>query len=185
MKKFKDLILEATSLCDEEYDNAQWAAWFNDGLNDLVEVLFITKRAIITANLDGTFTIPTDLKSVIRLDSITENIKPLTVGDDTSIGYRVIGDVFEIQGEKPSSISLLYYKYPAPIDASNIESYVDLSDRFTKALVLYACAQGMLREDETERFTLFNSEYQQFKFGIQTLMKAQMPARSGSVEVTR
>ena len=86
MKTLQSLILEATDLCDEEYDTAQWVAWFNAGLDDLAEVLYVPKRVTLGPISIGRFELPEDMKNIIRVDSITKNIKPLSATDDTSVG---------------------------------------------------------------------------------------------------
>lgn len=185
MKTLQSLILDATDLCDEEYDTAQWVSWFNAAIDDMAEVLYITKRVTITANPDGNFPVPDDMKTIVRVDSITPNIKPVMVADDVSLGYRIIGNLIEVQGEDPTTIVMLYYRYPAYLSAADATGSLDISDRYTNGLVLYACAQGMLREDETERYNLFNGQYLTFKEGVFNMSKTKMPSRSGQVPVTR
>ena len=185
MKTLQSLILEATDLCDEEYDTAQWVAWFNAGLDDLAEVLYATKRVTLPSVSVGRFELPDDVKSLIRVDSITKNIKPLTLADDTSIGYRVVDGAIEVQGEEPSSLTLLYYKYPNYFAGSDLTAQVDLNERYANGIVLYACAQGMLREDETERYNLFMSQYLSFKEGVYMMSKKIMPGSTGQIQVIR
>jgi hypothetical protein len=184
MKKFSDLVNEAVNLCDEEYDNAVWVAWFNNALDDLAEVLFIPTKTTISA-VNGTFPVPTDLKSVIRIDSTTSNIKPLTIEDDTSIGYRVLDGNFEIQGETPSTIDITYYKLPKHLSLADSGADIDINNTFTGPIVQYACAQAMLREDEQERYEAYMTEYLRLKMTIKKQMNSQMPSRSGVVGVIR
>lgn len=185
MKTLQSLILEATDLCDEEYDTAQWVAWFNAGLDDLAEVLYVTKRVALSPISIGRFELPEDMKNIIRVDSITKNIKPLSATDDTSVGYRIVGGTIEVQGEEPSSITLLYYKYPNYITSTDLSAPVDLSDRYANGIVQYACAQGMLREDETERYNLFMSQYLSFKEGVYSRSKRSLPGSTGQIQVVR
>lgn len=185
MKTLQSLILEATDLCDEEYDTAQWVSWFNAGMDDLAEVLYVTKRVVLSPTSPGLFELPGDLKAILRVDSITKNIKPLTAADDTSVGYRVVGDAIEVQGEEPSSLALLYYKYPNYFAGSDLTTTVDMNSRYAYGLVLYACAQGMLREDETERYNLFMSQYLSFKEGVYAMSKKSIPGSAGQIQVIR
>lgn len=184
MAKFSDLVTEASRLCDEEYDNAIWVAWFNDALDDLSDVLFISKRTTISG-VGGLYPLPSDFKSIIRIDSTTKDIKQLEVGDDTSTGYRVLGDNLEIQGETPAEITLTYYRYPAHISLSNTGVDVDINERYVKAILAYACSQAMLREDEQERYEAFFAQYMQAKGVIAALNKKRMPVRAGTVGVVR
>lgn len=175
---------EASDLCDEEYDNALWVAWFNDAIDNLADVLFISDRVSINA-VNGLFPVPENLKSIIRIDSVTKNIKPLQAEDDTSIGYRIIGNNFEIQGESPTTIDLTYYKNPDHISLLNSDADIDLSDRVIGAIKAFACAQGMLRDDEQERYEAFYSQFLQAKGTIERMYRTASPSRTGVIEVVR
>lgn len=185
MKDLRALVAEAAALSDEEYDNAQWVRWFNDALDDMTEALFVSKKATILSALDGGFPLPEDMKKILRLDGTTPNLQPVSITDDRTTGFKVIGGSAYIQGETPGSITLWYHKYPAYLTASDAAAPLDLSDHQAKAVVLYACAQAMLKEDESERYQLFANEYQMHKARVFAMSKIEMPSRVGVVEVVR
>jgi hypothetical protein len=184
MKKFSDLLIAAASLSDEEVDNAQWEIWFNDGLDDLAEVLFMS--AVVEIPLvSGFFAIPEDLKNILRVDGITKNLVAIEYSDDTSLGYKLLGDSITVQGEVPQTISLLYDRYPARVSATAVSNYLDIKDRYTDALVIFACARCMLQQDEGERYTYFIDEYYRLKDKIRKMAAKTRPGTSGVIEVTR
>lgn len=185
MKKFSELIIAAANLADEEVDNAQWAIWFNDGLDDLAEVLFIPTKMTITPSVSGGFALPENLKTVLRVDGITTNLAVLKYGDDVSLGYKIFDNELFIQGEIPTEIILQYDRYPAHVSASATSANVDISDHYTEALVLFACAKTMAREDETERYNIFMQEYMAAKVKISKLVSRAKPGKSGIIEVFR
>lgn len=161
-KTLLNLISEASALADETFDNARWVEWFNNGLDDLTTVLYMSKKSTITEDTEGSaiFSIPADFLSFIRLDTPAYITMPrVSPNDDTTIGYKVLGDKIYLQGDTSATIALTYYRRPTYLTTANTSATLDAPELCARALIYYACAQAMLREDESERYANFNEEY--------------------------
>lgn len=158
-KTLLNLIAEAAALADETFDNARWVEWFNNGLDDLSTVLFLSKQSTISEDESGIFSLPTDFLAVLRLDGAATNLRKLSLSDDLTAGYKVLGNKVYLQGDAATDIVLTYYRTPLHLTTADTGAEVDLPELCNRALIYFACAQAMLREDETERYNLFMEDY--------------------------
>ena len=177
-KTLLQLVAEASALADETFDNARWVEWFNNGLDDLSTILFMSKKSTISEDEAGIFSLPTDFLSIIRLDGAAKNLRRLSPSDDTSIGYKIVGNKVYLQNSATTTIDLTYYRIPAHLSTADTSAVVDLPELCNRALIYFACAQAMLREDESERYNLFMEDYLRAK---QLLLKSTGSYSAGSV----
>lgn len=184
-KTFAQLISEATVLAEETFDNKQWVEWFNNGIDDLASVLYLDKRATITGPTGGPFPLPNDYITMLRLDGTTKNIKALPLADDTSVGYKIIGGEIELQGDNATTIQMIYLRKPQYVSTGAVNAVIDIPETCTRALVYFACMQGMISEDESERYEIFKLEYNNAKALIQRDNINRRPPLSGTWKVVR
>jgi hypothetical protein len=183
-KKLTDLISEASALADETFANKQWVEWFNNGIDSLGEVLSLEKVSTISAT-SNYFAIPTDLRSIINVDSPTYlNVPQLTYQNNEDIGYKVVGNKIYLQGIDLAPIVLYYYRRPAYFStAADVD--VDLPDSYTSALIYWACAQAMIQEDEGDRYKIFMERFMDAKNMIFKMSKGRKASSVGSWKVVR
>ena len=183
-KKLTDLISEASALADETFANKQWVEWFNNGIDSLGEVLSLEKVSTISAT-SNYFAIPTDLRSIINVDSPTYlNVPQLPYQNNEDIGYKVVGDKIYLQGIDLAPIVLYYYRRPAYFStAADVD--VDLPDNYTSALIYWACAQAMIQEDEGDRYKIFMERFMDAKNMIFKMSKGKKASSVGSWKVVR
>lgn len=187
VKTLTALVEEASSIADESYNNKDWVTWFNNGLDDLSDILFLDKETTLTA-VDGKFAVPTDLKSIINVAAGDyEELTALSYGDTTSTGYKVIEDSIILQGvgDDVPELTLYYYRTPAYLTTTDVTAPVDLPDSYIRALIYFACAQAMLKEDEPERYELFNGRFGEAKALIYRIAKMKRKGSSGVWQVVR
>lgn len=184
-KTLQTLIKEAWDITDEEFDNAQWVEWFNSGIDDIAPVLYIDEQVQIVN--DGTgFPVPANYISTIRLDGVNKNLRQLDPTDDESTGYRVVGGNFVLQNDTATTISLWYYKVPDYLDTSAMTTPLATSvASASRALVFYAAAMSMLREDESDRYEAYMAQYNGAKSDINQRNIKRRAGRSGQWGVIR
>lgn len=184
-KTLQSLIAEAKELSDEEFDNAQWVEWLNSGLDDIAPILYIDDKVTIAKVADA-FPVPADYLQALRLDGVDKNLQMLPIYDDTSTGYKIIADNFILQNDTATEIVLYYYKVPSYFSTSAMTSPISTRiESATRALVFYACAMGMAREDEGDRHDLYMSQYTSAKVSIQQKNTKKRPGRVGTWGVVR
>lgn len=184
-KTLLNLISEASALSDESFDNSRWVEWFNNCLDDLTTVLYMSKSVEIADSGGGVFPIPSDFLSLIRLDGAAKCLRALSPSDDLSVGYKVIGNNIHLQNDTAETLTMLYYRTPAHLSTADTATPVDLPELCNRALIYYACAQAMLREDETERYNLFMEDYLRAKQLVVKSNRAFGASASGAWGVIR
>lgn len=185
VKSLKALIEEASSISDETYNSKDWVTWFNNGLDDLSDILYFDKEVEIPNTL-GKFSLPENLKTVISISAGgIDDLSFLNYEDNTSIGYKIIEDMLSLQGLEADSIKLYYYRLPNYISTLSSDVPVDLPDSYTRAIIYWASAQAMIKEDEPDRYDLFMDRYGQAKSLIYKAAKNKGKARAGSWKLVR
>jgi hypothetical protein len=185
-KTLQSLIKEAVNLCDESgFANAQWVEWLNNGIDDIAPVLYIDKKATIDATPAG-FPLPSDYLSTIRVDGNTKNLRLLDPMDDESTGYKLSEGNFILQNDSATTITLWYYSAPAYFDtALSTTPIAQKLEQSARALVFYACAMGMLFEDEPERYQVYIDMYNSAKAIINQNNLKKRAGRVGAWGVVR
>ncbi len=185
VKTLTALVEEASSIADESYNNKDWVAWINNGLDDLSAILYFDKEVTIPAS-DGKFTLPGDLKSIISVSAGEYvDLPVLPYSDMVSIGYKIVEDKIILQGISAVAVELYYYRTPTYITTADVTAPVDLPDSYIWALIYFACAQAMLQEDEPERYELFNGRFGEAKALIYRIAKIKRKGSSGVWQVVR
>lgn len=73
--------------------------------------------------------------------------------------YSIFDGKLVINAYSGLTVSIKYFRKPEFLDAVDIESSIDVPNEYIEPIKLYACAQAMKAEDETERYNLFLSSY--------------------------
>lgn len=184
IKKLTNLIEEASSLADETFANKQWVEWFNNGLDDLADVLLYDKVVDIAA-VNGAFPMPTDLRTIISVGTpAVQSLPMLQYQNSTDTGYKFVDNKVYLQGASDTTITLYYYRLPVYF-STNSDVDVDLPNNFTRALIYFACAQAMIQEDESDRYEIFMQRYVEAKSLIFKLSQNKRAGSAGSWGVVR
>ena len=185
LKTLVALVEEASSIADETYNNKDWVAWFNNGLDDLSDILYFDKEVELTA-VAGKFPLPIDFKAVINV-AVADNdaLSVVSYSDKTLAGYKIVEENIVLQGYDDNNITLYYYRLPAYLSTASSGVPVDLPDLFTRALIYFACAQAMIKEDEPNRYDIFMGRYDQGKALIYKASKNKTKGKTGVWQVVR
>lgn len=185
VKTLTELITEASNLSDETAANQEWVEWFNNGIDALSDSLFLDKLEIIPAAGSG-FPLPADVKNIISVGTATNKVLMyLPYTDNVNIGYKVVGDVIYLQGLTDTQVELYYYRIPAYLSTASIDVPLDLPDAYVRALIYYACAEIMAKEDEPDRYELFKQNYNEAKAVLDRAVKQKKQGRIGAWGVVR
>lgn len=77
--------------------------------------------------------------------------------------YSIFDGKLIINGYTGHTINIKYFRKPKFLAAVNGQDDIDIPNEYIEAVKLYACAQAMKAEDETDRYNLFLSSYKSKK----------------------
>lgn len=189
------LVNSCQEMVEFRLPKTTWVRFMNEGIMDLYDVLYIEAEATLTRT-DNTedFVLPDDFKQMYLIQVVNNNCNNLepqswdigsnkqydyifanAVSDGT---YSIFNGKLHINGYMGDEIKIKYFRKPQFLAAINGERVpVDLPNEYIEAVKLYACAQAMKAEDETDRYNLFLSSYKSKKDLLYSYANRYRPER--------
>lgn len=169
-----------------------WVRFMNEGIMDLYDVLFIEAEAVLTRDKEsGEFILPDDFKQVYLIKINTSNTnepQDWDIGSNKTYDYifanaesngtfTIFDGKLYIKGFTGDTIELKYFRKPKFLSGVEITEQIDIPNEYIEAVKLYACAQAMKAEDETDRYNLFLSSYKSKKDMLYSYANRYRPER--------
>lgn len=200
--KVDDLVNSCQEMVEFRLPKTEWVRFMNEGIMDLYDVLFIEAKTVLTrVNETDNFILPDDFKQMFSIGLIEDDDKinnyilnhtnePF-IWDDMSKKpydyiyanapsngtYSIFDGELTINNYTGKTIELKYFRKPKFLVAMETTSDIDLPNEYIEAVKLYACAQAMKAEDETDRYNIFNSSYRTKKGELKDLANRYRPER--------
>lgn len=189
------LVNSCQEMVEFRLPKTTWVRFMNEGIMDLYDVLYIEAEATLTRT-DNTedFVLPDDFKQMYLIQVVNNNCNNLepqswdigsnkqydyifanAVSDGT---YSIFNGKLHINGYMGDEIKIKYFRKPKFLAAIAGERVpIDLPNEYIEAVKLYACAQAMKAEDETDRYNLFLSSYKSKKDLLYSYANRYRPER--------
>lgn len=162
---FKEITDSCNRQLDQDFDNGLYVDWINACLEEIQEEVYLPTRTTVTANVDGSFTLPTNYKEDlrVRIGADTRFSQQVAYDEPTVQGYAIYGETLYVRNRTGvTSVELFYSRFPAQITSSPTD-VPDIPDRFHNVIASYCKMQAMLFiEDiaEDERYAFYAAEWQ-------------------------
>lgn len=159
MATIADLLRRVQVLVDDTIDTTDLIDWFNQCQDDLTEILYLPTSKTLTKNVDGKFVLPDDFNGELKI------VSPTTIKS-----YVIYDNIIYFDGyETTTSLDITYNKLPTEL--TNTTTQVpDLPASFHDMYVFYAAKMFALMDEESERYTMFDNEYQRKEFKLKKHM---------------
>ena len=189
------LVNSCQEMVEFRLPKTTWVRFMNEGIMDLYDVLYIEAEATLTRT-DNTedFVLPDDFKQMYLIQVVNNNCNNLepqswdigsnkqydyifanAVSDGT---YSIFNGKLHINCYTGDEIKIKYFRKPKFLAAIAGERVpIDLPNEYIEAVKLYACAQAMKAEDETDRYNLFLSSYKSKKDLLYSYANRYRPER--------
>lgn len=188
-----DIINSCQDMVEFRLPKVTWTRWLNEGIMDLYDILFIESTKTLTREEgQNYFILPDDFKQmyIIELVEANDNKEPQSwdVGskkvydyiyaNSVSNGtYNIFDGKLTINGYEGKEINIKYFRKPKFLAAINGTENIDIPNEYIEAVKLYACAQAMKAEDETDRYNIFLSSYKSKKETLYNYANRYRPER--------
>lgn len=173
-----DIVNSCQDMIEFRLPKVTWVRFLNEGIMDLYDILYIEAETKLTReNSTDEFTLPDDFKQLylIKLNP-SDGREPQNwdIGSDKTYDYifanaesdgtfSIFNGKLFINGYTGKEIEIKYFRKPKFMAAINGKENIDVPNEYIEAVKLYACAQAMKAEDETDRYNLFLSSYKSKK----------------------
>jgi hypothetical protein len=146
----EQIIEEINKDLDDTLDHADIIGWVNRCVDDLSIITKKEDKKLADISSLNAYELPEDLLEMVLVLVNNEEYDPIYLGDTTSKGYKVWGNVLSlIDGPDSGAIELYYYKrLPYLV---NVEDVPEIDKAFHDLFVLYTVAHNQFMEEETER----------------------------------
>lgn len=188
-----DIVNSCQEMVEFKLPKTVWVRFLNEGIMDLYDILFIEAEALLTREEGvGYFKLPDDYKQMYMIGLVTGDDSGIPGGNkcyiynkdeepliwdiaskktydyiyanaDSNGTYSIFDGKLTINGYTGKAINIKYFRKPKFLDGTDIVSEIDVPNECIEAVKLYACAQAMKAEDETDRYNLFLSSYKSKK----------------------
>lgn len=188
-----DLVNSCQEMVEFRLPKTVWTRFMNEGIMDLYDIIFIeAEKKLTRPEGQEYFDLPDDFKQmyIIELLSASDNLEPqnwdigsnkvydyIFANAESDGTYNIFDGKLEINGYTNTEVNIKYFRKPAFLAAINGSENIDLPNECIEAVKLYACAQAMRAEDETDRYNLFLSSYKSKKDVIYKLSMRYKPER--------
>lgn len=173
------LVNSCQEMVEFRLPKTTWVRFMNEGIMDLYDVLYIEAETTLTRDEEsGEFILPDDFKQMYIIQVNKCNIPEPQSWDEGSNKeydyifanaisdgtYSIFNGKLNIKGYTGDEIKIKYFRKPQFLAAIQGERQdIDLPNEYIEAVKLYACAQAMKAEDETDRYNLFLASYKSKK----------------------
>ena len=190
------LVNSCQEMVEFRLPKTTWVRFMNEGIMDLYDVLYIEAEATLTKDEEsGEFILPDDFKQMYLIQVVNDNkcnnLEPQSwdVGSNKEYDYifanavsdgtySIFNGKLRINGYTGEEIKIKYFRKPKFLAAIAGERVpIDLPNEYIEAVKLYACAQAMKAEDETDRYNLFLSSYKSKKDLLYSYANRYRPER--------
>ena len=197
-----DLVNSCQEMVEFRLPKTVWVRFMNEGIMDLYDVLFIEAKTILTrVNETGDFILPDNFKQVFSIglieddeeinDYILSDKREPFIWDDmskkpydyiyanapSSGTYSIFDGALSINNYTGKTIELKYFRKPTFLVAMSTTVNIDIPNEYIEAVKLYACAQAMKAEDETDRYNIFYASYRTKKEELRKYANRYRPER--------
>lgn len=193
-----ELVNSCQEMVEFRLPKTEWVRFMNEGLMDLYDVLFIEATTRITReNENQDFLLPDDFKQMFAIGLINDegvvdksskepqnwdimSTKPydyIYANAPSNGTYNIFDGLLSINNYKGNTIELKYFRKPAFLRAIDGGKNIDVPNEYIEAVKLYACAQAMRAEDETDRYNIYYAAYRTKKEDLKKYASRYRPER--------
>jgi len=153
----KEIRAEIVKDNDDSISNAELTGWINRALDDL-SLVARYMRTVTVSLVNGQYTLPSDFMEIV---STSCNLSRLPVTDFESEGYKIIGNVLQVQNSNATGFTMVYIA-SLPHLVGDLDIPV-LPVPYHDLLVLYPLFKAKFVDELTDMYYIAKREYTERK----------------------